>query len=110
MSLRRPIAGLMLAMAMSVLAAEEDAALRAQNNRGKLLYLQHCVICHQSSGQGTPGTFPPLANSDYIVNADASILALVQGLSGKIAVNGTDYDGVMPPVLLDDGKVADVLT
>ena len=106
----RPIAGLMLAMTMSVLAAEEDAALRAQNNRGKLLYLQHCVICHQSSGQGTPGTFPPLANSDYIVKADASILALVQGLSGKIAVNGTSYDGVMPPVLLDDGKVADVLT
>jgi mono/diheme cytochrome c family protein len=110
MSLRCSIAGLILAILTSALAAEDDATLRAQNNRGKLLYLQHCVICHQSSGQGTPGTFPPLAKSDYLLNTDASILALVQGLSGKIAVNGTNYDGVMPPVLLDDAKVADVLT
>ena len=110
MSLRRSIAGLLLAIGAPALAAENDAALRAQNNRGKLLYLQHCVLCHQSIGQGTPGTFPPLANSDYLLNTDASILALVQGLSGKIVVNGTNYDGVMPPVLLDDAKVADVLT
>ncbi len=110
MSLRCRIAGLLLASVTFLFAAEDDAALRAQNNRGKLLYLQHCVMCHQSSGQGTPGTFPPLANSDYLLNAEASILALVQGLSGKILVNGTNYDGVMPPVLLDDDKVADVLT
>jgi len=110
MSLRCRITGLLLALVTSALAAEDDATLRAQNNRGKLLYLQHCVICHQSSGQGTPGTFPPLANSDYLLNSETSILALVQGLSGKIAVNGTNYDGVMPPVLLDDAKVADVVT
>lgn len=110
MSLRCRITGLLLALVTSAPAADDDAPLRAQNNRGKLLYLQHCVICHQSSGQGTPGTFPPLANSDYVLNAEASILALVQGLSGKIVVKGTNYDGVMPPVLLDDAKVADVLT
>ena len=110
MSLCCRIAGLLLAMGTFAPGAENDAALQVQNNRGKLLYLQHCVICHQSSGQGTPGTFPPLANSDYLLNTEASILALVQGLSGKIAVNGTNYDGVMPPVLLDDAKVADVLT
>jgi glucose/arabinose dehydrogenase len=39
-----------------------------------------------------------------------SILALVQGLSGRIRVNDKDYDGAMPPVVLDDPKVADVLT
>jgi glucose/arabinose dehydrogenase/mono/diheme cytochrome c family protein len=87
-----------------------DESLRAPVNRGKLLYLQHCVMCHQSSGQGMPGTFPPLAQSDYLTNTQRSILALVQGLSGKITVNGVAYDGVMSPVLLDDGKVADVLT
>ena len=110
MSLRCRIASLVFASAACAFAADNDATLRAQNKRGKLLYLQHCVICHQSAGQGTPGTFPPLANSDYLKNTDASILALVQGLSGKITVNGTNYDGVMPPVLLDDAKVAEVLT
>ncbi len=39
-----------------------------------------------------------------------SILALVQGLSGPIVVNGKSYDGGMPPTVLDDEKVADVLT
>jgi glucose/arabinose dehydrogenase/mono/diheme cytochrome c family protein len=106
------IAGFLLASILALAAAENapDASARAQMNRGKLLYLQHCVMCHQSAGQGTPGTFPPLASSDYLANSEGTILALVQGLSGKITVNGANYDGVMPPVLLDDAKVADVLT
>ena len=104
-------AGLLLASLALVDAATApgDGVLRAQMNRGKLLYLQHCVMCHQSSGQGTPGTFPPLARADYLTNTQRSVLAIVQGLSGKITVNGANYDGVMPPVLLDDAKVADVL-
>lgn len=104
---------LLMMCAISSLAAtaSDEVKLRAQVNRGRLLYLQHCVICHQSSGQGSPGTFPPLAKSDYLAtNTEGSILALVQGLSGRITVNGTNYDGAMPPVLLDDAKVADVLT
>jgi glucose/arabinose dehydrogenase/mono/diheme cytochrome c family protein len=91
--------------------AAVDSKLQGQINRGKLLYLQHCVICHQSSGQGSPGTFPPLANSDYLTkNKEGAIRAIVEGLSGQLTVNGTNYDGVMPPVLLDDAKGADVLT
>ena len=36
---------------------------------------------------------------------------ILKGLSGKISVNGTNYDGVMPPVeLLSDEQVADVAT
>ncbi|HUR44515.1 MAG TPA: PQQ-dependent sugar dehydrogenase [Candidatus Saccharimonadales bacterium] len=91
---------------------EQASAVDAgQMQRGKLLYLQNCVICHQSAGQGTLGTFPPLAGSDVLTNDfKKAILAVVQGLSGKLTVNGTAYDGIMPPVNLDDMKVADVLT
>jgi hypothetical protein len=39
-----------------------------------------------------------------------SIQIVPQGLSGPIAVNGAKYDGVMPPVLLTDEQVANVLT
>lgn len=99
-----------LFLSVAACSLAQGVADTAQMNRGRLLYLQHCVVCHQSAGQGTLGTFPPLANSDYLLNTEASILALVQGLSGKIIVNGTNYDGVMPPVLLDDAKAADVLT
>src|SRR5437762_5852061 len=82
-----------------------------QMRRGRLLYLQNCVICHQSSGQGSPGIFPPLAKSDFLMrDKKRSILALVQGLSGPIEVAGKKFDGAMPPAVLDDKKVADVLT
>src|SRR5687768_7752972 len=90
-------------------AAENDlAALMA---RGKLLYLQHCVICHQGSGQGVPGSFPPLARADYLMaNSENGIRAIVAGLSGRITVNGTNYNNTMPPILLTDEQVASVLT
>ncbi len=91
--------------------AGTDSEKTRQISRGKLVYLQHCVICHQSTGHGSPGTFPPLANSDFLLKEKRrSILAVVQGLSEPITVNGQRYHGAMPPMVLDDQKAADVLT
>src|SRR5437879_6153610 len=60
--------------------------------RGKQLYQQHCFICHQASGQGAPGIFPPLAKSDFLMaDKPRSIRILCEGLNGKITVNGRDY-------------------
>lgn len=88
-----------------------QAAEPGQMQRGKLLYLQNCVMCHQTAGQGMPGTFPPLAVSDYFAkDFNRAILAVVQGASGRITVNGKLFNNIMPPVNLDDQKVADVLT
>ena len=82
-----------------------------QITRGRALYFQHCIICHQAAGQGVPGTFPPLANSDYLqADTARAIRAVAEGLSGAIVVNGKSFNGVMPPVVLDDAKAADVLT
>ena len=58
-----------------------------------------------------PGVFPPLAKSDYLMaDKDHSILGVTKGLSGPIKVNGVDYNGVMPPVMLNDEQIASVLT
>src|SRR6188474_320979 len=93
----------------SLRAADADTA--ALVAKGKLLYLQHCVICHQGTGQGTPGTFPPLAKSDYLMaNLENGIRPLVEGLSGRITVNGSNYNNTMPPILLTDEQVSAVLT
>src|SRR5436190_7872334 len=90
------------------IAANDKSSLIA---KGKLLYLQHCVICHQGSGQGTPGTFPPLAKSDYLMaKPENGIRPLVEGLSGRITVNGSNYNNTMPPILLTDDQVSAVLT
>lgn len=89
-------------------AAAPDAA---QIERGRGFYAANCLICHQASGQGTPGTFPPLAKSDFLfADSDRAIRAVVSGLRGPIVVNGKKFDNAMPPALLDDQGVADVLT
>lgn len=79
--------------------------------KGKRVYTQLCFACHQSEGQGLPGVFPPLAKSDFLMaDKTRAITSLVKGLSGPILVNGQQYNGVMPPSLLNDEQIASVLT
>ncbi len=78
---------------------------------GERIYKQNCVACHQASGQGIEGAFPPLANSDFLNKSTRkSIEAVKNGLSGKIRVNGEEYNGVMPALGLSDEDIANVLT
>ena len=78
---------------------------------GQRVYEQNCQACHQANGKGITGAFPPIAGSDYLLSdPKRSIDVLLKGLSGKITVNGTEYNGVMPAVSLSDEKMANVLT
>jgi mono/diheme cytochrome c family protein len=106
-----PFTSLALLCTVALTLHGADDAKSALIAKGKLLYLQHCVICHQGAGQGTPGTFPPLAKSDYLMaKPENGIRAVVEGLSGRITVNGSNYNNTMPPILLTDEQVAAVLT
>ncbi|HUR57576.1 MAG TPA: c-type cytochrome [Opitutaceae bacterium] len=97
-----------LLLAFPALTLAVDAA---RLTRGQELYARNCFACHQLDGAGVPGVFPPLAKSDYL-NADVerAIRAVVEGLTGKLVVNGQSYAGAMPPIVLDDADVADVFT
>ena len=83
---------------------------------GRALFLANCSMCHQAEGQGVPGAFPPLAKSDYLKTISATnrgelVSFPLRGRTGKITVNGLEYNGVMTPVAgLDDEKLAAVLT
>ena len=77
---------------------------------GALIYKDFCLQCHMAKGKGVPGSFPPLAQSDYLKNnLTKSIQALKYGMRGPIKVNGEAYDGLMVAQGLDDEEVADVL-
>lgn len=78
---------------------------------GKSVYTNNCAACHQANGEGLAAAFPPLAKSDYL-NADEkrTIRAVTGGLSGKLVVNGKEYNGVMPAWSLSDEDIANVLT
>lgn len=65
---------------------------------GKALFSTNCQSCHQASGAGVPGTYPPLAGSEFVINGEKRpISILIHGLNGSVIVNGKAYNGQMPP-------------
>lgn len=91
--------------------AETAPASAEQLLRGQELYVAKCLMCHQASGTGVPGVFPPLAQSDWLLaDRKRAIRVLCEGLSGPIKVNGATYAGAMPAQMLDNAQLADVLT
>ena len=64
---------------------------------GKAVFAANCVACHQATGKGLPGVFPPLDGSEWVLG-DAHILAniLLHGINGEITVAGASYKGQMP--------------
>lgn len=80
---------------------------------GAQLYGAQCAACHQASGAGLPGVFPPLAGSEWVVGADKTAAnILLHGITGKLTVKGTAYNGAMPAFKdkLDDNEIAAVLS
>lgn len=94
----------------AVHAAEVAAATQAESSP-EMLYTANCAPCHQPTGQGLPGAFPPLADSDYLLaDLDRAIETVLKGLHGPITVNGQAYNSVMPGQHhLDDETVAEIL-
>jgi|GEM_PF-796158 len=81
---------------------------------GKAVYAQTCVACHQPTGLGVPGAFPPLKDSDWVMAEDPErlIRVLLHGLMGPIEVNGIPYSSAMPGqgMTLKDEQIAAVLS
>lgn len=79
---------------------------------GQTLFQGTCSTCHQAGGQGLEGVFPPLAKSDFLMaDKTRSIAIVLNGLQGKVVVNGKEYHSVMPPMSqLADDEIANILT
>jgi len=79
---------------------------------GQAIYEALCLNCHQATGQGLTGVYPPLAKSEWVAGDPQVLIKLtIHGLAGPTKVLGKDYGLVpMPPMGLDDRQLADVLT
>ena len=89
-----------------------DKAYRLMESieRGGLNYTDFCMQCHMANGKGIPGTFPPLAGSNWLKDKrQESIHAVKYGQTGQIEVNGVIYNSVMVTMGLSDEEIADVL-
>lgn len=85
----------------------------AQGPDGKVVYSTTCAACHQATGEGVEGTYPPLAGSEIVNGDEAKVIRIVlHGLTGPVEVAGETYSGMMPPWggVLKDPELAAVLT
>jgi nitrite reductase (NO-forming) len=71
----------------------------SDNNRGAEIYFRKCMACHQVTGMGLPGTFPPLKGSDFLKKASKKRLIeqVMNGSHEHLTVNGMTYSTPMPP-------------
>lgn len=93
--------------------AGTEAAELSPVEQGAQYFAQNCAACHQPTGLGVPGSYPPLAKSEYVNGGTRRLgMILLKGLQGPLKVEGATYNGSMPPwgASLTDKKIAAILT
>lgn len=80
--------------------------------KGKELYAVKCAACHQVNGEGLASLYPPLKESDYLLEDLARAACIVKnGQTDEIIVNGETYSTMMPPVSdLSPLEIAEIIT
>ena len=63
---------------------------------GREVYLANCAACHQGTGLGVSGSFPPLAGNENVGDTSYVKTVIVEGKTGPVEVLGVTYDGEMP--------------
>ena len=80
--------------------------------KGQALFIANCAACHQASGEGLAGAFPPLKGNAAVNDADATthIHVVLDGLQGG-NVGGVAYSSPMPPFgnTLSDADIASII-
>jgi mono/diheme cytochrome c family protein len=79
---------------------------------GKQLFGGKCAACHQATGLGVAGVFPPLAGSEWVIG-DEKVLVniLLHGVNGEMQVKGNTYKGAMPGwKSMNDSELAAVMS
>lgn len=101
----------LLAFIFSSCASKEELKFRQYMNQGKRLYNTNCANCHQPDGSGLGQLFPPLTNDFSKKNKALIICGIRYGIEGPLEINGTTYNGQMPPnVHLSHLEIAEIIT
>jgi mono/diheme cytochrome c family protein len=94
-------------------AQSNNKLVAASAARGKTVYLQRCMVCHQADGGGVPKLNAPLDASSAVNGSDVSKLIkyIVKGFADRVEIDGELYSNAMPAAAdLTDQQIADVLT
>ena len=79
---------------------------------GKKVFTVNCAACHQATGKGLPGVFPPLDGSEWVTGDERTLANIVlHGVAGELVVMGASYKGAMPAFAqLSNAELAAVLS
>lgn len=101
-------------ISLSAVTAQTNNKLTAASAaRGKMIYLQRCMVCHQADGGGVPKLNAPLDGSTSVNGANIAKLVknIVKGFNDRVEIDGEFYENAMPAAAdLTDAQIADVLT
>ncbi len=107
------LTGVALSAALSFLSAQT----KKPNNgaaiaRGKKVYEQYCLTCHQVDGSGVPHLNPPLIKTSFVLgDKPALVQVILKGMQSSVPIDDEYYSNNMPPHnFLKDQEIADVLT
>jgi mono/diheme cytochrome c family protein len=82
-------------LSLSELSRERPASGAKVN--GTASFATACVACHQATGTGLPGVFPPPAGSEWVNGKEATLAATdLHGINGSINLKGAPFTGAMP--------------
>lgn len=103
MDIRKRMMSLASFATVGVTALLLSVPVAQASTEGEALYLQHCSVCHQPSGEGIPSLFPPLAGNAQVSSNDPEVIqdylrVIVFGYHGGLIVNNQVYSGRMPPI------------
>lgn len=81
----------------SIVVTTPDDPADAKFPAGAAIFKAKCVACHQLTGEGVPGAFPPLKGSDYLLkDKKRAVAQVLNGSNESIVVNGNTYTIPMP--------------
>jgi mono/diheme cytochrome c family protein len=99
-------------LASTKLGVAQTASLKASIEKGKTVYVQRCMVCHQQDGGGVPHLNPPLDGASTVKGKDKSrlITILLKGMTDRVEIDGEYYSNNMASNAdLSDQEIADVL-
>lgn len=92
-------------------ASAVAASYQYNAREGETLFGSTCAACHQATGEGIPGVFPPLRGNAAVNDDDpgTQLLTMLNGRHGT-KIGGQVYSGVMPPFgsQFSDVQIADI--
>ena len=97
---------------IAIMLSQKIIIDKATMERGKKVYTQYCVACHQLDGGGVPNMNPPLEKTAYVNGSKTRLIRIIlKGMNTHEEIDGETYSNVMAPFnFLTDQQISDVLS